>query len=117
MTTLVKDPGKQRTPMDPDAKAAWLEALRSGQYTQDTGALFTGRGHCCLGVLCEVQGVTALRGEDRRFYVFSDDDMLTDDIPLGWRGIGRPANTYLVHMNDYLGKSFLDIADWIDANL
>lgn len=59
--------------MDPAAKAAWLEALRSGVYEQTTGTLVMGDpnsraeitdntsahlyeppGFCCLGVLYDV---------------------------------------------------------------
>lgn len=32
----------------------WLEALRSGKYDQTRGALYDGRGYCCLGVLCDL---------------------------------------------------------------
>lgn len=34
----------------------WVEALESGKYRRETGALHEGRGYCCLGVLCRVQG-------------------------------------------------------------
>ena len=33
----------------------WMDALRSGEYAQCTGALNApGEGHCCFGVLCEL---------------------------------------------------------------
>lgn len=44
--------------MDPEVKAAWVAALRSGEYIQGKGALARMDGdvtrYCCLGVLCEV---------------------------------------------------------------
>lgn len=47
--------------INPEVKAKWLDALRSGQYTQTTGVLHQAIampdrpvGFCCLGVLCEV---------------------------------------------------------------
>jgi hypothetical protein len=44
--------------LKPEVKAAWLEALRSGRYTQGQGYLTTITGgerlDCCLGVLCDV---------------------------------------------------------------
>lgn len=48
----------------PEVKALWLEALRSGKYEQARGSLRkivdgTTRGHCCLGVLCDVHQKTA----------------------------------------------------------
>lgn len=48
-------------PMNPDAKKAWVEGLRSGNYAQTNGHLhlkealqFTPAGFCCLGVLSEL---------------------------------------------------------------
>ncbi len=40
--------------MDSSLKQRWVRALRSGKYTQATGALRTEDGFCCLGVLCDV---------------------------------------------------------------
>jgi hypothetical protein len=46
--------------VDPEIKAKWLEALRSGEYPQTTGALQrvadygdSPKGYCCLGVLAD----------------------------------------------------------------
>lgn len=30
----------------------WINALRSGEFSQTTGRLQTSEGHCCLGVAC-----------------------------------------------------------------
>lgn len=35
----------------------WAEALESGKYKQCTGRLKDGDSYCCLGVLCEINGV------------------------------------------------------------
>jgi len=45
--------------MDPDIKAQWVAALRSGEYKQGEKALAIldgddGPKYCCLGVLCEL---------------------------------------------------------------
>lgn len=47
--------------MKPEVKAAWVAALRSGEYQQTTGSLHRFKesaserlGFCCLGVLCDV---------------------------------------------------------------
>jgi hypothetical protein len=37
--------------MPKELKQKWLDALRSGEYKQATGALKNGNGYCCLGVL------------------------------------------------------------------
>ena len=54
--------------MNADLKARWVAALRSGEYKRGSSTLkralmagdtFTGLyEHCCLGVLCEVAGVS-----------------------------------------------------------
>lgn len=41
--------------MNPEVKAKWLAALRSGKYAQGAGKLRTvNNEYCCLGVLCDV---------------------------------------------------------------
>lgn len=40
-------------PMTENGKK-WVAALRSGEFKQADGALYTSRGYCCLGVACEL---------------------------------------------------------------
>jgi hypothetical protein len=40
--------------MDPQIRARWVAALRSGKYEQTAGSLHDECGFCCLGVLCEL---------------------------------------------------------------
>lgn len=40
--------------MDPNVKADWLTALRSGDYKQTQGCLRDDTGYCCLGVLTDL---------------------------------------------------------------
>lgn len=47
--------------MKAEVKAEWIKRLRSGKYTQTTGALHRvlgddprGDRYCCLGILCEI---------------------------------------------------------------
>jgi fatty acid-binding protein DegV len=75
--------------MDKDIKAKWLEALRSGRYRQGEGALRVDDKFCCLGVLPESLNSTL--------------------------GIGEQ-DLELAEMNDS-GKSFAEIADYIEQNL
>jgi len=35
----------------------WIETLESGKYSQSRGGLRDKRGFCCLGVLCDLNGV------------------------------------------------------------
>ena len=97
-----------------EAKARWIEALRSGQYKQGTqGLRTTDNRFCCLGVLCDVvKDDVGLKWEvaphnDRRFQIG------------GYTGVVQTDQQgQLVSMNDSLPqKSFLEIADWIEANV
>lgn len=38
-------------------QTAWLEALESGKYEQGRHLLKKGQSYCCLGVLCELDGL------------------------------------------------------------
>ena len=40
--------------MNPEIKAQWLAALRSGEYEQGKMVLSNSGQYCCLGVLCEL---------------------------------------------------------------
>lgn len=54
--------------MNPEIKAKWIEALRSGKYKQGRGRLQRDGGFCCLGVLCDILGAKwEVRGRDGWF--------------------------------------------------
>lgn len=101
-----------------DLKARWLEALRSGKYTQGEGQLRSlDDKFCCLGVLCDiVDSGLWKRGNKYYFYEFHDDPRF-GSIPHEW---GLPRMT-LEGMNDgnpnTSPASFHEIADWIEANI
>jgi len=40
--------------MNQHVKELWVNALRSGDYSQAKGALRNAQGYCCLGVLCDL---------------------------------------------------------------
>jgi hypothetical protein len=40
--------------MNPEIKAKWVAALRSGEYKQGRGQLRSEDRFCCLGVLCDL---------------------------------------------------------------
>lgn len=108
--------------MNAELKATWIAALRSGAYQQCRRLLYDGKGFCCLGV--EFHACHGFRppanfsagadGEDTGCFVLPDDknwtEILHDD------GIGAKTRETLETMNDG-GKSFTEIADWIDANI
>lgn len=112
--------------MNPEVKTLWLEALRSGDYKQATGALNRmGVGQCCLGILCEVavaqgfpllvEAVEPYNGEQRVMYN-QELGLLPPEVR-AWAGVDSCASGRLIEMNDDLKKNFSEIADWIEANL
>jgi hypothetical protein len=131
--------------MDPELKANWIEALRSGEFKQAQGMLHDTKhdSFCCLGVLCKVAGAEwgecekEVEGEDG-YYIktfshvpIKDGQLLgnTDDEELEkWAcdKFGIPDQTVLIGMNDGIGKegqehyqppkTFSEIADYIEQN-
>ncbi len=97
--------------MDPELKAQWVKALRSGEYRQGRELLKSSAGaFCCLGVLCDIQG--AVFDNPLLFSM----GMQTSHVPPVYSGgLGLNDQTYLAEKNDN-GQSFIEIADYIEAN-
>jgi len=124
--------------MDESVKQEWVEALRSGEYKQATGALRKwandGVKYCCLGVLCDIV-------KDRVNGYWNDVDFGLADFRLDVEG-GKSAiealpeaivttfdlpskeveidDTTLTSLNDGIGceeHSFDEIADLIEKHL
>jgi hypothetical protein len=89
--------------MDAQLKEKWVEALRSGEHQQCTGFFQSGMKFCALGILCKVAGVPVLIENGSGNWPFVDEAL-----PV------RPE--VLASMNDE-GKTFSEIADYIEANL
>lgn len=103
------------TKMNPELKAKWVEALRSGEYQQGVMYLKRDGCFCCLGVLCEVAGLTL---HDSVADQEADDyqpifDLLND--------ADAKISAKLWQMNDGTGvsrpHSFVEIADYIEEHL
>jgi len=43
--------------MNRENMLTWIEALESEQYPQTQRTMYNGEGFCCLGVLCDINGV------------------------------------------------------------
>jgi hypothetical protein len=86
----------------------WVKALRSGEYQQGRGGLRSEDKYCCLGVLCAVRA-----GRDFDFYELMDFAYGTSKASEFTEAIAET----LWHMNDFDGRSFPEIADWIEANV
>jgi hypothetical protein len=114
---------KELNIMKKDIKIGWVAALRSGKYRQRKYALCCDGEYCCLGVLCEINGLHKESKDNDpdgyNSYSYKDTsdsenvpEAFADEIELS----EKHRNT-LTHMNDTNEKTFAEIADWIEENL
>ena len=105
--------------MNKEWKEKWIEALRSGEFKQGRRQLKSDEGdYCCLGVLATIAGYDPTSEETRHNWEAYLNEDIQDQMDLSYE-----IQTKLAEMND--GKlfrnipqhSFLEIADWIEANL
>lgn len=117
--------------MNADVKAAWVAALRSGEYEQGHYVLHsTDDRFCCLGVLCQLgveAGVIRPGVSDGDKYAYGTDSS-TSALPfevMAWSGIDSPwgdlpleveRSRRLSTLNDN-HLPFDDIADVIEEQL
>lgn len=111
--------------MDQNFKRRWVEALRSGKYVQGKNYLLRNGRHCCLGVACEllVEEKKLVKEED----VVSETFCFRPAAGGSWRhstiprsslssiGLDDATESKLMDMNDSQGKSFSEIADYIET--
>jgi hypothetical protein len=102
----MNSPLERATKLPIELKEKWVAALSSGKYKQGRSFLYSLRtdAFCCLGVY-EVE----CNGKRK-------SDINHSSWGTIYRYIGTKENE-LVKMNDGEGKSFAEIADWIEANL
>jgi hypothetical protein len=94
--------------MDKELKEKWVAALRSGEYTQARGVLVEGpKCLCCIGV-----GYVTKNGLSRLRIGDCDTRKASNDLGLSYND-----EFTLLEMNDGEKKSFVEIADYIEANL
>lgn len=121
MSTIVEDlhqPIQSKIP--PEIKAAWLTALRSGEYVQARGVLRTHHTqaiptqpikdgdpdrYCCLGVLCDIAVKQfAVPGKWGLYNFFEINGGANEtDLPKTireWAGIHPDDENFLANMND-----------------
>jgi len=127
--------------MNPEIKAKWLDALRSGEYKQTRYRMKTGEGFCCLGVLCDLYAKEHNTSLEEIFDVNSDDEWDTENyktsyVPSNieeWAGLDRTKgfrrpegiaipdpdfhyNSVLATINDR-HNDFVNTSAWIEENL
>lgn len=118
--------------MDPQAKKVWIKALRSDRYEQTNFVLCRQwdddkQAYCCLGVLAEecvvgdwvphARGIAELWLEVRRGKALMKDLGMLPPAALKQVGLSKEAARHLASMNDHDGRSFKQIANWIEKNL
>lgn len=131
---MAEEQGVQQQPnpkrMNPEVKAKWLEALRSGNYQKTKAVLKRANidgsiGYCCLGVLCEISGKGQFSYDTSLgCFSFTGSFGAVQSMPPSsvceWAGLQEDFSldvpNLLARMNDD-GKSFVEIADWIEQNL
>lgn len=122
--------------MNPDIKAQWVAALRSGNYKQGRGRLRREwQGHpgeyqyCCLGVLCELAVEAGIATREDYYYASAvnpnDRDYTHPPVAVErWAGLAssspQAGERSLIQMNDALADdcyTFSQIADAIERYL
>ena len=106
----------------------WSDALRSGKYIQGTNTLKKNNCFCSLGVLTDLSNLGEQKnGKNKNvisFYLIGKtyyDAILPSEV-MEWSGVkssvgkGKYGYDSLVNLNDCQKKSFVEIADYIDAN-
>lgn len=112
--------------MNPEIKARWLEALRSGRYAQTKRTLRDENGFCCLGVLCDVVAPDlGLQWKENlvngsRFNIANSISLLPTAVMAATGLLHADAvldsGLSLIELNDN-GHSFSEIADIIEKEL
>jgi len=106
--------------MNPSVKKEWVQALRSGDYLQGGSYLCYQDGNkvkwCCLGVLCDINTDSYWEKSDTAAYTVDNCRFFPDESHLDQAGLSVRSGDKLAWMNDR-GKTFPEIADWIEKNL
>jgi hypothetical protein len=128
MNTLTPDSGSgdAAARMNPEVKARWVAALRSGKYKQGQKVLRSAKDKfCCLGVLCDIknpaQWDSGLCG-----YEFAGHVHFVPSEIREWAGLPQSLGGAEVTINGTIdsladhndaGRTFAEIADAIEQQL
>lgn len=108
--------------MNKKIKAKWLRALRSGKFKQGQQTLCAKTDDdyefCCIGVLAHIaiSAPWAQFGYEHTFEGNGENTTTLSSKILRRVGLKDDIQTKLIVMNDN-GKSFKQIANWIERNL
>lgn len=98
--------------MNTDQKTKWIAALRSGKYNQGKKVLYYKRtdSYCCLGVACKILDISSFSTTSIRS---GNIGTLDEDAMF----LSADVQRILMTMNDAYGKSFSEIASYIESNV
>lgn len=115
--------------MNPEIKAKWVAALRSGEYKQGMYVLRRGDAFCCLGVLCDLRAKSGMgKWRTERGRLVYDDGSETsistlNAVVLSWAELEQEEPCVRLADKDTLacrndaGATFAEIADIIEREL
>ena len=72
--------------MNPEVKAKWVTALRSGKYEQGRDHLKAGDAFCCLGVLCDLYAQEHGVEFDSNLYHEGSEELPASNV-VDWAGL------------------------------
>lgn len=115
--------------MNPEIKARWVAALRSGEYAQGAGELRSYNDKfCCLGVLCDIRDnnewMSACESQNAPYGYKSSDcfdyppQLIADWAQLDWHvQVEINGNVDSLAEHNDSGRTFAEIADAIEQQL
>lgn len=111
--------------MDRELIKSWVNALRSGKYSQIRDRLKIDDCYCCLGVAAEIHpkcsfvdsfDVMNVEKLDEYTFITNQHTHLSPKVKSDF-GLTFDSVAELLHMNDVYFASFDKIADWIEVNI
>ena len=105
-------------------RKAWVIGLRSGEYKQARSQLNNHRGHCCLGVACEVMAKRGVKvGRTPEGYVTGEFILNNEEsghFPNEHSAVAKAIGITLEEQRDLArandcGECFADIANMIEG--
>ena len=113
--------------MNPEVKTELVKRLRDPNRKQGKYKLERETGEqCCLGVLCEIaveEGIVSKSLSDDGYVYYGEGEngwghlALPPVLVKEWAGLNSHETRALSEMNDIQGKTFSEIADYVEDNL
>jgi hypothetical protein len=99
--------------LKPDFKAAWVAALRSGEYPQTRGRLRDRQGYCCIGVACDVALKMGMLNKLSRWHEIDNEIQEFNNGFISGVGMPPPDVSDAFFVND--GYNFVSSRGTLDA--